>query len=447
MDHVPLQDYESLFPYIDRMMHGEENVLWEGVVKWYSKSSGTTSHKSKFIPVSKVNLNECHIKGSWNTMALLYNNYPDLEIFAEKNLVISGSVKPFEEHPETMRGDISAIMVSNMPIIGRPFYTPDFQTALMDDWDSKFAKTLDQVIHQNVVSFGGVPTWNIVLFNMMLEMTGKKHMMEIWPNVKVYVHGGVGFDPYIEQFKKLFPSDKMIYQEAYNASEGFFAAQDQKEPGSMLLMLDVGIFYEFIPYQDWLNNDMDAVTIRDVEVDKPYVLVISTNSGLWRYIPGDTIIFTSLKPHRVKVLGRTRQFINAFGEEVIISNTDKAISQTCNKHECIVREYTVAPVYFENVAAKGSHQWVIEFEKSPANIEAFRTDLDLSLQALNTDYAAKRYHDMALEKLQLITVPPETFTQWMRSRGRYGGQNKVPRLSNDRTYVESLIEFIKKKSS
>ncbi len=438
---VPLQNYETLKPYIKRMMHGEKDVLWPGVVEWFSKSSGTTSDKSKFIPVSKENLKKCHIRGSWDTLTLLYQNKPESQIFAGKNLIMGGSLVDFSEYPESKIGDVSAIMMAHMPAFAKPFYAPNLEIGLMSEWEKKIELTARAALDLNITMIGGVPTWTIVLFRKLLEITGKSNILEIWPNFETYIHGGVSFMPYREQFKQFLPSESVNYVEIYNASEGYFAIQDDLKSDDMLLLLDNGIYYEFLPMEEWEKENPQTVLLEEVEVGKNYAIVISTNSGLWRYMPGDTIIFTSTSPYKIKVSGRTQQFINAFGEEVMVSNTDSALSATCREFDTVVCEYTVAPFYIKN-DGKGSHQWLIEFERRPLDIEKFAEKLDKNLQNINSDYEAKRYKNMALNNLTIQELPSGTFHNWMKKRGKLGGQHKIPRLANHRDYVEDILNFI-----
>ena len=438
---VPIQDYESLKPFIQRMMHGEKDVLWNGQVQWFSKSSGTTNDKSKFIPVSRTNLNKCHIRGSWRTMMWFYHNRPDARQFEMKSLIMGGSLAPFKDHPKSLIGDVSAIMIRNMPTVGKVFYTPDLKTATIEDWEEKLEKMAWICGRESrMVMIGGVPTWTVLLLRRILEITGKKNMLEVWPNFQGYIHGGVSFAPYREQFKTFFPSPDISYQEIYNASEGYFALQNDFNDDSMLLLLNNGIYYEFIPAEEWGKKNPMAIPLQEVEIGKNYALVISTNAGLWRYRLGDTICFTSLLPPKIKITGRTKQFVNAFGEEIMVSNTDKALVITCKEFNAIVSEYTVAPIYFEG-SGKGGHEWLIEFEKRPLDIEAFNHRLDVNLQILNSDYEAKRFKNMALKELQMRVLPKGTFHSWLRSKGKFGGQNKVPRLANHRKYVEDILGF------
>lgn len=441
-NRVPIQDYESLKPYIQRMMHGEKDVLWSGRVKWFSKSSGTTSDKSKFIPVSSQNLKQCHIRGTWDTMNLFYNKHPNARQFECKSLLMGGSIKAFEPYPKTLYGDVSAIMIEHMPYVARPFFTPDFETALMDDFEAKIERMVKIVSQEkDMVMIGGVPSWTVVLFRKILEYTGKNNLLELWPNLELYVHGGVSFTPYQKQFQDFIPSDKMKYMEIYNASEGYFAIQDDLESDDMLLLLNNGVYYEFLPPEEWYKPNPQAIPLRAVQTGVNYAIVISTNSGLWRYILGDTIQFTSTNPYKIKITGRTKQYVNAFGEEVMVSNTDKAIAETCKTLNAAVAEYTVAPIYF-NGRKKGGHEWIIEFEKRPNNIQAFNNLLDQNLQKINSDYEAKRFKGMALEQLKLRVVSKGTFHRWLKSKGKYGGQNKVPRLCNHRKYIDEIISFV-----
>lgn len=440
--HLPLTDYEDLKPYINRMMHGEKSILWPGQVTWYSKSSGTTSDKSKFIPVSDENLKNGHIKSSWDVVTLLYHNNPESKIFAQKNLVMGGSVSTFEPFPETKFGDISAVMLDNMPVVGKPFYTPDFETAIMPNWDEKIEKMVKICSKENISMFGGVPTWTIVLFRKILEVTGKNNMLEVWPEAQAYAHGGVAFAPYKEQFKKFLPSDDFNYIEIYNASEGYFSIQNDLKSDDMLLLLENGTYYEFVPLDVFETPDQYSIPLADVKLNTNYVLVITTTAGLWRYMPGDTVVFTSTSPYKIKISGRTKHFINVFGEELIVSNSDKAISQTCKELHAQVVEYTVAPIFIAGEKGKGGHEWLIEFEKMPDDIQQFAELLDLNIQNINSDYEAKRYKDMALISLKINVAPQGTFFKWMKSRGKVGGQNKVPRLSNKRKHLEELLQLI-----
>lgn len=439
---VPLIDYEDIKQDIRRMMLGEKNVLWPGLVQWYAKSSGTTNDKSKFIPVPKSNLKNCHVKASWDSVSIIYHNHPNARIFAEKSLIMGGSIERLAENQNCKFGDVSAIMLHNMPQVGRPFYTPDFATAILPNFDEKIEKMVEQCSQENVTMIGGVPTWTLLLFRKILEATGKNNILEIWPELQVYVHGGVGFDPYKEQFKKFLPSDQVQFMEVFNASEGWFAAQLGKDDDDMLLLLDNNIYYEFLPASEWEKEDPQTIPLEGIKLGVNYAMVISTSAGLWRYKLGDTVCFTSNNPYKIKITGRTKQYINAFGEEVMVSNIEKALSQTCLVHDAVISEYTVAPIYFQG-ESKGGHEWFVEFEKEPNSpLDTFSENLDHNLQKVNSDYEAKRYKSMALERLKLRSVPKGTFYSWMRSKGKMGGQNKVPRLANHRKYIEDLGKFI-----
>ncbi|MEO1262748.1 MAG: GH3 auxin-responsive promoter family protein [Bacteroidota bacterium] len=445
-NRIPIQDYDSLKPFIGRMMMGEKDVLWSGRVRYFSKSSGTTSDKSKFLPVSSQNLKFCHVGGSWDTTALFYDQRPDAELFQRRSMLMGGSLNRHEHFQKTFVGDVSAVMISHMPWIAKPFFTPDFATALMPDFEEKINRMVENCSREDVVMIGGVPTWTVVLFRKILEHTGKKNMLEVWPNFQVYIHGGVSFMPYREQFQKFFPDvnasgKKVSYQEIYNASEGYFGIQSDLEEDDMLLLLDNGIYYEFLPMEEWHKENPKAIPLEAVEIGKNYAIVISTNSGLWRYTPGDTITFTSILPYKIKITGRTRQFVNAFGEEVMVENTDKALAMTCQKTGASALEYTVAPVFLKG-ENKGGHEWLVEFEREPANLHQFIHLLDQNLQHINSDYEAKRYRNMALNELLLRPMPSGTFHNWLKMKGKYGGQHKVPRLSNERKYVEEILAFL-----
>ena len=439
---VPVHEYDDLKDDIRRMMLGEKNVLWPGEVNWYSKSSGTTSDKSKFIPVPYGNLFNCHLAGVWDSMALLYANKPEMLAFQHKNLVVPGSFYNLEEYPKTHVGDVSAILVQHMPTIGRVFYTPDIQTVLQPNFEEKLHHIAEITSkQQDIVTFGGVPTWLIVLFRLILEKTGKSNMLEVWPNLQAYLHGGVGFEPYRETFKALVPSDDFAYLEVYNASEGYFGAQCDLKQNDMLLFADNGVFYEFVPVEEWEKENPKTILLSDVKLGEVYAIMITVNNGLWRYLPGDTIVFTRKYPFCFQIVGRTKQFINAFGEEVMVGDTDKALAETCRKLTAVVSEYTAGPVYFSKEHNRGGHEWVIEFDREPADIELFGKVLDESLQQINADYEAKRFNSMALERLSLQSVPRGTFLRWMRARGKFGNQNKVPRLANHRRFLEEVVQY------
>ena len=442
---VAIQDYDSLKPYIQRMMKGEKDVLWQGAVSMFSKSSGTTNDKSKFIPVSNVNFKGCHIKGTWDTMTLLYNRKPDCKIFSGKNFLMAGSHQPYKLFPKTTLGDVSALMIKNMPKVARPFFEPDFDVILQADWEAKIQQMTQLAIRPDIANqirmIGGVPTWTKVFFQQILDESGKENILDVWTNFEAYIHGGVSIAPYREQLHQYLPSDNVTYWEVYNASEGYFASQYEVGGDDMLLLLDNGTYYEFLPMEEWGKPNPQTVPLEGVEVGKNYALIITTNAGLWRYLIGDTVLFTSTQPHKIKITGRTQQFINAFGEELMVANADKALEQTCRDTNCIISEYTAAPVYMKN-KSNGGHEWLVEFDKLPNDLERFADALDKNLQQVNSDYEAKRYKNMALDRLCLRPLPKGTFLDWLRSIGKYGNQHKVPRLSNHRNYVEDILRFV-----
>ncbi len=439
---VPVRDYDAIRDQIQRMMQGETNVLWPGLVTWFAKSSGTTADKSKFIPVTTEHLNHTHIRSGWYTLALLYHRFPGTRVFADKNLVMAGSISR-ASHPDIRYGDVSAIMYHHMPWIGRPFFTPDFATTLMPEWDQKIEIMAQKCARENVGVFAGVPTWNLVLFRRILELYGCDHMLQVWPNASVYMHGGVGFGPYESQFRQMFPSDQFHYQEIYNASEGYFASQDTHDRREgMLILPDNGIYYEFIPEGQWHSPDPEAIPLRDVEIDKPYAMVITTNGGLWRYKIGDTVTFTSVDPYRICITGRTKQYINTFGEEVMVDNTDRAIEMTSAALQAQVADYTAGPIHM-TVHGRGGHHWLVEFDHTPPDIERFADLLDSHLQQVNGDYEAKRFQSMALNRLTLTVLPKGTFRRWLQKKGKIGSQAKVPRLSNDRQYLDDILDMIR----
>ena len=440
-NQVPISDYEDLKPYIQRMMYGEKDVLWSGQVKWFAKSSGTTSDKSKYVPLTDQNLLTCHIRGNWDTTTVLYHNNPNARNFADKNLLMVGSLETFEPYPKTTIGDVSAIMAHRMPWVGRPFFAPDFKTALMSDWEEKIERTAQLTKNATDINMiAGVPTWTIVLFRKLLEITGKENISQVWPSLSVYAHGGVGFAPYRDQFQQFIPKADFTYMEIYNASEGFFSLKLHPQDEDMLLLLNNGVYYEFLPMGEWDKDNPEAIPLKDVETGINYAMIVSTNAGLWRYKLGDTVTFTSTYPYKIKITGRTKQFVNAFGEEVMVENTDKALAKTCQQMRAILTEYTVAPIYFTK-NGKGGHHWLIEFDKMPLSIEHFTKRLDKNLQQVNSDYEAKRFKNMALEQLKLTVLPKGTFHAWMRSRGKFGVQHKVPRLANHRRYLEEILGF------
>jgi hypothetical protein len=440
-ERVPVSAYEDIFPYIDRMMKGEENILWPSEIKWFAKSSGTTNARSKFIPVSTEALEECHFKGGKDLMAIYVNNNPETKVFTGKGLGIGGSYQVSSGNNEFYYGDISAVVMKNLPIWAQFIRTPSLEIALMSEWEEKIEKMAQAASQENVTSMLGVPTWTIVLMQRVLSITGKSNILDVWPNLEVFVHGAVAFTPYRDLFKNLIPTSTMHYLEIYNASEGFFGIQDQSGIADMLLMLDYGVFYEFIPLEDIDKEFPRTLTLAEVELDKNYAMIISTNGGLWRYKIGDTIKFTSLAPYRIRISGRTKHFINAFGEEVMIENAETAIARACQETGAIINNFTAAPIYMES-AGKGGHEWIIEFVKEPSVLSQFVQKLDDSLREINSDYDAKRYKDMALQLPVVHSVPEGTFYNWMKKRGKVGGQHKVPRLSNSREYMDDIISML-----
>jgi hypothetical protein len=437
---VPIQTYDELKPYVDRLRKGESNLLWPGDIKWFAKSSGTTNDKSKFIPVSNESLKDCHFKGARDALAVYFQNNPESRIFSGKGLTLGGSHKIDNYNTQSYHGDLSAILIENQPFWTEFIRTPSQEVALMEKFEEKLEHIAEQTIQENVTSIAGVPSWNLVMLKYILKYSGKKHILEVWPDLELFIHGGVSFTPYREQFRKIIPSDKMHYLEAYNASEGFFAIQDDPLQDDMLLMLDYGIFYEFIPLDEYDKPKSEALSIADVEKGRNYALVISTNSGLWRYMIGDTIRFTSLYPHKIVISGRTKHFINVFGEEVIVDNADKALRIACDKTGAEISDYTAAPVFMSD-QHQGAHEWIIEFAAPPEDLDYFATLLDHALMSINSDYEAKRYLNLTLEKPIIHSAKQGSFYKWLQEKDKLGGQNKVPRLSNERKYLEELLEI------
>jgi len=436
---VPITDYEDLKPAIHRMMAGEADVLWPGKIRWFARSSGTTQDKSKYIPVSEENRRRCHLQGTWDTMMYFYHHVPDALPFRDKTLLMGGSLLRLPEYPRAIIGDISAIMIRHLPWVARPFFGPDLRTALMADWEEKISRIARYAAKRSdIVMVGGVPTWSLLLFQHILELSGREHLRDLWPHFQLYTHGGVSFTPYREQFQALFPGHGVHFVETYNASEGFFAVQDRPDEEGMRLLLDNGVYYEFIPRGHDGGFNAPAIPLDQVACEVDYALIITTNSGLWRYRIGDTVQFIDKNPYRIRVTGRIQQFINTFGEEVMVENTDRALALTCQEFGVSVREYTVAPRFISN-GKKGGHEWAVEFAKAPDDLTAFSLSLDRHLQAQNSDYEAKRSGDLALDNLQLHSVRQGTFYGWLRSRNRYGNQAKVPRLASHRRVLEEIL--------
>lgn len=439
---VPINDYDTLKPYIERILNGEQNVLWNEPINWFAKSSGTTSDKSKFIPVSQQTLSECHFKAGKDVLALYYQNFPNSNIANGKCLAIGGSHQINQLNGDSFYGDLSAVMLQNMPMIGQVMRAPELQIALMDEWEAKIEAIIESVFKENITYMAGVPTWCLVLLKRILEKAGTDNIKDVWPNFELYLHGGVSFRPYRSQFEALIQADNMHYMETYNASEGFFAAQDDLTQEGMLLFLNHGIFYEFLPLSELGKEDAQTLCLKDVEVGVNYALIISTNSGLWRYQVGDTIQFTSTNPYRIKVSGRTKSFINAFGEEVIVDNSDQAILAASKATNSEVSDYTAAPVYMSQ-HGNGAHEWILEFNKAPESLDIFMKELDQALKMINSDYEAKRHKDIALSMPIAHHMPTGGFSAWLKTKGKLGGQHKIPRLHNDRKIFDDILNFMK----
>ena len=437
---VPLNTYEELKAGIDRMRHGEANVLWPGVVKWYAKSSGTTNDKSKFIPVSHDGLKNLHYKGGTDAVALYLRNNPKSRMFDGKGLILGGSHSPNYNLRNSIVGDLSAILIENINPLANLVRVPKKQTALLSDFEVKRDRIAHETLHKNITNLSGVPSWMLSVLTRVMELSGKQHLQEVWPNIEVFFHGGVAFTPYRKQYEQLITTPHMHYMETYNASEGFFGLQSDPTDPSMQLMLDYGVFYEFIPMDEFDNPHPTVVPLTGVQVGVNYAMVITTSCGLWRYIIGDTVKFTSTNPYKFVITGRTKSFINAFGEELIVDNAEQGLAYACQKTGAEVLEYSAAPVFMDG-NAKCRHQWLIEFSRQPDNLQAFAQALDSKLQQLNSDYEAKRYKDITLQHLEVIQARAGLFNDWLKSRGKLGGQHKVPRLSNSRTTMEQLLRF------
>lgn len=438
-NNIPIQRYESIEPLIERCRKGEQNLFWPTPIRWFAKSSGTTNAKSKFIPVSDEAIEYCHFKAGKDMLCLYINNNEDAKLFTGKGLRLGGSSAVYEDN-NSYFGDLSAIIIENMPFWADFSSAPKQETALMSEWETKMEAIINETIHENITSLVGVPSWMLVLLNKVLEKTGKDNILEVWPNLEVYFHGGINFNPYREQYKKLIPKDDFKYYETYNASEGFFAIQDRNNSDEMLLMLDYGIFYEFIPMDQYDGENSIAIPLSEVKKDINYAVVITTNGGLWRYLIGDTVKFTSTDPYRIKITGRTKHHINVFGEELIIENAEEALKAASDKTNSEIKEYTVGPI-FMNGKENGAHEWIIEFEKPPKNLAFFTEMLDNALKNCNSDYEAKRYNNMTLAMPKVHQARKGLFYDWMKEKGKLGGQHKVPRLSNERSFVEELLKL------
>ena len=434
---VPIHDYDSIKPYIQRMLEGEENVLWNTPINWFAKSSGTTSDKSKFIPISEESLQDNHYQANKDVLANYYKNFPGSHLLTGKGLVVGGSHQINKLNEDIQYGDLSAVLMQNSPFWGQWLRTPELSIALLDEWETKIEKLAQATANENVTSVAGVPTWTLILFKRILQLKNAACIKEVWPNLELYLHGGVSFVPYREQFEKIIGAP-INYLEVYNASEGFFAAQEKPNDDGMSLFTEHGIFYEFMPVEEYGKAHPRTVGLNEVSLGKNYALIISTTGGLWRYLVGDTIQFTSLNPYRIIVSGRLKHYINAFGEEVIVDNSDRAIAYAAHKTNAIVSDYTAAPLYFSE-HSNGAHEWLIEFEKEPCSLEQFTEALDEELKNINSDYEAKRHKNIALRMPLVKMLPRGSFTAWLKSKGKLGGQHKVPRLSNERKFVEEIL--------
>ena len=436
---VPLNDYDSLKPYIERMRHGEPDVLWKGHVHWFAKSSGTTHDKSKFIPVSPRGLKHIHYKGGTDSVAIyLHRHNPESRLFEGKALILGGSHQPDANLPQSLAGDLSAILLENTSSFVNHFRVPSKPTALLSDFEQKRLKIAEETVGQNVTNLSGVPSWMMGVIRTVLEKTGASTLDEVWPNLEVFFHGGVAFTPYREQYRRIIPSERMHYVETYNASEGFFGIQDLPDNPGLLLMLDYDVFYEFIPVEEVGKAQPHIIPLWEVEPHRNYAMVISTSCGLWRYQIGDTVRFDSVRPYRFRISGRTKCFINAFGEELMVDNAEQGLDRACRLTGAEVEEYTAAPVFMDS-EGHCRHQWVVEFRKQPASVEAFADALDAALKELNSDYEAKRYKDLTLQRPEIVVARQGLFNDWLKSRGKLGGQHKVPRLANDRNIIEQVL--------
>lgn len=438
-DRVPIVCYEDIEAIIERNRRGEQNLFWPTSIKHFAKSSGTTNAKSKFIPVSSEALEDCHYKSGKDLLCLYLNNNENSQLFTGKSLRLGGSKKLYEDNGSFF-GDLSAILIDNMPLWAEFSSTPSNRVSLMSEWESKLKAIINESVHENVTSLAGVPSWMLVLLNSVLEDTGKENLFEVWENLEVYFHGGVNFNPYKEQYKNILPRKSFKYYEIYNASEGFFAIQDRNGADDLLLMLDYGIFYEFISMDQYGTNAQQAIPLSEVEVGKNYAILITTNSGLWRYKIGDTVRFTSKKPYRIKVTGRTKHHINVFGEELIIENAEEALKDVCKKAGAEIKDYTAGPIFMKG-KEKGAHEWIIEFRKPPQDLQYFTEFLDNALKALNSDYEAKRYNNITLTMPKVHTARENLFYDWLKANDKLGGQHKIPRLSNKREYIEELLRM------
>jgi GH3 auxin-responsive promoter family protein len=436
--NIPLNTYEELKGYIDRMRHGERNILWPGQVKWYAKSSGTTNDKSKFIPITHEGLQNVHYQGGKDVLAYYLSNNPNSKLFSGKGLILGGSHSPNYNFSNSLVGDLSAILIENINPLANLVRVPSKEVALLSDFEVKRDRMAKEVISQNVTNISGVPSWMLSVLLRVMELSGKKHLQEVWQNLEVFFHGGISFTPYREQYEQLISKQDMQYMETYNASEGFFGIQDDPNDKSMSLMLDYGVYYEFLPIDEFESEKPNIVPLEGVEIGRNYAIIISTVCGLWRYEIGDTIQFTSLRPYKFVITGRTKYFINAFGEELIMDNAEKGIEAACKATGAQISDYTAAPIFMDS-NAKCRHQWLIEFTKMPDSISDFERILDSKLQEINSDYEAKRFHDVTLQQLEVVVARKNLFNDWLKLKGKLGGQHKIPRLSNSRKNIDQML--------
>ena len=436
--NVPVNTYEELKGDIDRMRHGERDILWPGKVKWYAKSSGTTNDKSKFIPVSEDGLHNIHYNGGTDAVAFYLRNYPKSRLFDGRALILGGSHSPNYNIHGSLVGDLSAILIENINPLANLVRVPKKQTALLSDFEVKRDRIAHETLKKNVTNLSGVPSWMLSVLSRVMELSGKSHLEEVWPNIEVFFHGGVAFTPYRKQYEQLITKPDMHYMETYNASEGFFGLQDDPADKSMLLMLDYDVFYEFIPMDEFGSEKPTVVPLWGVETGRNYAMLISTSCGLWRYVIGDTVKFTSTNPYKFIITGRTKHFINAFGEELIVDNAEKGLAYACQMTGAQVLEYTAAPVFMDS-KGKCRHQWLIEFSKEPEDLSRFADLFDKKMQEINSDYEAKRYKDITLQPLEIVVARHNLFNDWLKMKGKLGGQHKVPRLSNSRDIIDQLM--------
>lgn len=435
---LPIQTYEDIKPYVALLRSGQQNILWPSTIRWFAKSSGTTNDKSKFLPISKESLEDIHYKAGKDAVALYLRMNPESRLFSGKGLILGGSHSPNMNVNHSLVGDLSAILIQNINPLVNLIRVPSKKIALMDEWESKIEAIANSTINEDVTNLSGVPSWFLVLIRKILEKTGKMTLEEVWPNLEVFFHGGVAFTPYVEQYKQVIQSPNMHYIETYNASEGYFGTQSELDDPSMLLMIDYGIFYEFIPLDEVGTEHPHIYCLDEVELNRNYAMVISTSSGLWRYMIGDTVMFVKKNPYKFHITGRTKHFINAFGEELIVDNAEKGLVKACAQTGALISEYTAAPVFMDK-RAKCRHQWLIEFNKMPDSLENFAAILDASLKELNSDYEAKRWKNIALQPLEIIVARKGLFHDWLAMKGKLGGQHKIPRLSNNRDYIDEML--------